>query len=87
MPGHATDTYRTLKNIVQDLIDSGKIDDPQKSSSIKTNHLPKYQDVSRTKNKPIPSNSITPQPKIISSGSCESQASDETTTSRIPPIL
>ena len=38
-------------------------------------------------NKPLPNHSTTPQPKIISSGSCESQASDETTTSQIPPIL
>ena len=61
MSGHTTDTYRTFKNVVQDLIDFEKINDPQKISSDKTNPLPKYRDVSRTKNKPLPNHSITPQ--------------------------
>ena len=74
MSDHTTDTYRTLKNVVQDLINSIKINVPYKTSSVKTNPLPKYRDVSHTKNKPPPNHSITPQLKIISSGSCESQA-------------
>ena len=81
MPGYATDTYRNLKNLVQDLIDSKKIDDPQKTSSVKTNPLPKYQDIPRTKNKLLPNHSITPQPNTISFSSRESQASDGTPTS------
>ena len=81
MSGHTTDTYRTFKNVVQDLIDFEKINDPQKISSVKTNPLSKYWDIPRTKNKSVPNHSITPQPNIISYGLCESQASDGTPTS------
>ena len=30
MPGHTTDTCKTLKNAIQDLLDSGKINDPER---------------------------------------------------------
>ena len=42
MPGHTTDTCRTLKNAIQDLIDSGKIDDPERWPNVKTNPLSNY---------------------------------------------
>ena len=43
MPGHTTDTWRTLKNAIQYLIDSGKIDDPERWPNVKTNPLLNYR--------------------------------------------
>ena len=43
MPGHTTDDFKTLKNAIQDLIDSRKIDDPERRPNVKTNPLPNYQ--------------------------------------------
>ena len=34
MPGHATDTCRTLKNAIQELINLGKIDDPERRPNV-----------------------------------------------------
>ena len=45
MPGHATNTCRTLKNMVQDLIDSEIVNDPEKKPNVKANLLPKYQNI------------------------------------------
>ena len=42
MPGHTIDTYKTLKNAIQDLIDLGKIDDPRRWHNVKTNSLANY---------------------------------------------
>ena len=60
MPGHNIDTYKTLKNAIQDLINLAKIDDPERWPNVKTNPLPNYQTI--------------PPPKIntISSGLLES---------------
>ena len=51
LPGHTTDNCKTLKNVIQDLIDSEKIDDPERQPNVKTNPLPKYQDIPHTKYK------------------------------------
>ena len=84
MPGYTTNTYRTLKNVIQDLINSGKIDDPERQPNDKTNHLPEYQDTLRTKNKSLLNYPTIPQPSskpdIISFGSHAFQASDGTPT-------
>ena len=47
--GHPTDTCIHLKHEIQNLIDSGKIIDPEKSNSnlnTKTNPFPNYQNIS-----------------------------------------
>ena len=85
MPGHTTDNCKTLKNAIQDLIDSGKIDDPERQPNVKTNPLPKYQDIPRTNYPTTPQPSS--KPDIIPFGSHTSQASDGTPTSQIPPTL
>ena len=43
--GHPTDTCIRLKNEIQNLIDSGKITDPE-SPSTKNNPFPNYQNIS-----------------------------------------
>ena len=42
MPGHTTDDYYILKYYIQYLIDSSKIEDPEKQPNVKTNPLPNY---------------------------------------------
>ena len=45
MHGHNTNDCYILKDRIQDLIDPGKIEDPEKQPNIKTNPLPNYQNV------------------------------------------
>ena len=42
MPSHTTDTYKTHKNTIQDLIDFRKIDDPERLPNVKTKPLLNY---------------------------------------------
>ena len=45
MPSHNTDGCYILKDHIQDLINSGKIEDPEKQPNVKINPLPNYQNV------------------------------------------
>ena len=51
MPGHTANKCHTIRCIVQDLIDSGKLEDLEKIPYVKTSPSPKYQDVPHTENK------------------------------------
>ena len=80
MPGHTIDAYKTPKNVVQDLIDSGTIDDLEKRLNVKTNTLPKYRDIPHTENKSLRGYPTTSRPPlkmdITSSRPHESHGSD-----------
>ena len=90
MPWHTTDECHAITYIVQDLIDSGKLEDLEKIPNVKTSPSPKYQDVPRTKNKPAqfsyPAIS-QPPPKmgIIPSGSHEYYKGNRALASQTPP--
>ena len=70
MPGHTANKCHTIRCIVQDLIDSGKLEDLEKILSIKTSPSPKYQDIPHIKNKPAQFNYLAisqpPQKWILS---------------------
>ena len=83
MPRHTPDECNTIRCIVQDLIDSEKLNDLEKIASVKTSPLPKYQDVPHTKNKPAQFNypvisQSPPKMDIIPSRSLESHKSSQT---------
>ena len=62
MLGHTTDECYTIERIVQDLIDSRKLKDLEKSPNIKTSPLSKYWDLSHTKNKSLHNYPVSLQP-------------------------
>ena len=45
MSGYNTDDYYVLKDHIQDLIDSGKIEDLEKQPNVKINPLPNYRNM------------------------------------------
>ena len=45
MPSHNTNDCCILKDHIQDLIDSRKIEDPEKKPNVKTNPLPNYRNM------------------------------------------
>ena len=53
MPGHTIDECHTIRCIVQDLIDSRKLQDLEKIPNVKTSLSPKYKDIPQIENKPV----------------------------------